>query len=92
MKWTNALKESSKDSLKPNAASHNNTSWYTDMGGCLEHSSSGGNLYYMRPALQEIIPVFGGSLLVFRLPKHAFIFCEVNVLIVLKFNSISVYF
>ena len=36
-----------KNSLKPtNAASHNNTSWYTDTDGVLEHSPSGGSLYY----------------------------------------------
>ena len=28
MKETNALKESSKNSLKPNTAFHNTTSWY----------------------------------------------------------------
>ena len=47
MKWANALKESSKkNSLKSNAASHNNASWYTDTDGILEHSPSGGSLYY----------------------------------------------
>ena len=46
MKWTKALKETSKKnpktknkSLKPNAASHNNASWYTGTDGFLEHSS-----------------------------------------------------
>ena len=39
MKWANALKESSKkDSLEPNAASHNNASWCSDTDGFLEHS------------------------------------------------------
>ena len=55
-----------KNSLKPNTASHNNTSWYTDTGGILEHSPSGGSLYYKGSNLQKIIPVFGGSLLIFR--------------------------
>ena len=61
MKWANALKESSKkkkNSLKPNAASHNNTSWDTDTDGFLEHSPSGGSLHYKVPALQKIIQVF----------------------------------
>ena len=44
-----------KNSLKPNAASHNNASWYTDTDGFLEHSPSGGNLYYKGPILQKII-------------------------------------
>ena len=35
-----------KNSLKPNAAFHNNTSWYTDTDGFLEHSPSEGSLYY----------------------------------------------
>ena len=30
-----------KSSLMPNAASHNNASWYTDTDGFLEHSLSG---------------------------------------------------
>ena len=33
-----------KNLLKPNAASHNNTSWYTDIDRFLEHSPSQGNL------------------------------------------------
>ena len=33
-----------KNSLKLNTASHNNTSWYTDPDGLLEHSPSGGSL------------------------------------------------
>ena len=40
------LKESSKKLLKPNTASHNDASWYTDTDGFLEHSASGGSLYY----------------------------------------------
>ena len=53
-----------KNPLKPNAASHNTTSWYTDTDGFLEHSSRGGSLYYKGPALQKIILSFGGSPLV----------------------------
>ena len=48
-----------KNSLKPNAASHSSASWYTDTDGFLEHSPSGGSLYYKRPALQKIILVLG---------------------------------
>ena len=51
-----------KNSVKPNAASHNNASWYTDTDGLLEHSPSGGNPYYNRTALQKIILFFGGPL------------------------------
>ena len=58
MKWANALKVLKKNSLKPNAASHNNASWCTDTDGFLEHSPSGGRLYYKGPILQKIIPVF----------------------------------
>ena len=45
-----------KNSLKPNTASHNNVSWYTDTGGFLGHSPSGGSLYYKGPVFQKIIP------------------------------------
>ena len=56
MKWVNTLKESSKtNSLKPNSASHNNANWYTNTDGFLEHSPSGGSLYYKGPTLQRII-------------------------------------
>ena len=41
MKWANTLKESSKKSLKPNAACHNNDSWHTDTVVFLEHWPSG---------------------------------------------------
>ena len=47
-----------KNSLKPNATSPNNTSWYTDTDGFPEYSPSEGSLYYKRPTLQEIIPGF----------------------------------
>ena len=35
---------------------------YTDADGFLEHSSSGGSLYYKGPTLQKIILVFLGPL------------------------------
>ena len=47
--------ESQKNSLKSNAASHNNSvSWYTDKDGFLDHSPGGGSPYYKGPALQKI--------------------------------------
>ena len=49
-----------KNSLKPNAASHNTTIWYSDTDGSLEHSSHGGSLYYKGPAIQKIILGFFG--------------------------------
>ena len=49
-----------KNSLKPNTASHNTTSWYTDTDGFLEHSPSRGSLYYKGCALQNIILGFLG--------------------------------
>ena len=58
MKWVNTLKVFKKKSLKPNTASHNNASWYTDTEGFLEHSPTGGSLYYKGPALQKIVPFF----------------------------------
>ena len=52
MKRAKALKESSKKySLKLNAASYNNASWYTDTDGSLEHSPGGG-----KPVLQGTCP------------------------------------
>ena len=47
-----------KNSLTPNADCHNNAIWYTDTDGFLEHSPSGGNLYYKGPTLQKVILVF----------------------------------
>ena len=52
--------------LKPNTASHNNASWYTDTDGLLEHSSSGGSLYYKGFPFQKIIPVLGGCPLIYK--------------------------
>ena len=48
-----------KNSLKENAASYNNASWYSDSDGFLEHSHSRGSLYYKGPTLQKIIPLGG---------------------------------
>ena len=62
-----------KNSLKLNAASHNNTSWYTGTDGFLEHSPSGGSLYYKAPALQKVILVLGGSSLHIRTHTHTYI-------------------
>ena len=47
-----------KNSLKQNAASHNNASWYTDTDGFLEHSPSGRSLYYHDPSLKIILVIF----------------------------------
>ena len=46
---------SSKKSLKPNAASHNNASWHTDTDVFLEHSPGRVSLYCMGHAHQKII-------------------------------------
>ena len=56
------------NSLEPNTASHNNASWYTDANGVfLEHSLSGGSLYYKGSTCQKIIPGFLGSPLIYEL-------------------------
>ena len=57
MKWAKAL-SLQKNSLKPNAASHNNARWSTDTDGFLEHSLTRGSLYYKGPTLQKVILVF----------------------------------
>ena len=45
-----------KVSLKPKAASHNNTIWYTtDTDGLLEQSPSWGSLYYKKLIVQKMI-------------------------------------
>ena len=49
-----------KKFTKVNAASHKNASGYADTDGFLEHSPSGGSLYYKGSALQKVIPVFWG--------------------------------
>ena len=64
VKGVKAFECSKKNSLKPNTASHKNASFYTDTDGFLEHSSSGGNLYYKGPSLQKVIPGFGVSPLI----------------------------
>ena len=47
------------------------TNWYTDTHEFLEHSPSGGILYYKEPTLQKIIPGgFGGSSLYHWLELH----------------------
>ena len=61
MKWANTLKESSKNSLKLNIASHNNASWDTDSDAFPDHSPSGGSLYYKGLTLQKIILFWGGE-------------------------------
>ena len=48
-----------KNSLKLHAASHHNTSWYTDIDGFLGHSPSRGSLYYKALTLQKIVPFMG---------------------------------
>ena len=59
------VESSKKNSLKPNTASDNNASWYTDTDGFLEHSPSGGSLCYKRSTPQNIILCFGDSSLVY---------------------------
>ena len=59
IKWAN-MSSFQKNSLNPNAASHNNASWFTDTDGFLEHSPSRESLYYKGLALQKIISVFRG--------------------------------
>ena len=49
-----------KKSLKMNAASHNNASWYTNTDGLLEHSLRKVSLYHKGPELKKII-LFGGD-------------------------------
>ena len=58
MKWANTL-SLQKNSLKLNAASHNNARWYTDADGFLEHSPSMGVLQGARPP-EDNSRVFGG--------------------------------
>ena len=72
MKWANMLKESSKNSLKPNTASHTNASWYTDTDVFLEYSPSGGSLYYKGPTLHKIIPILLGVIPCISILRHPF--------------------
>ena len=67
MNWANALKRVFKKiSLKPNTASHNTTSWYTNTNGFLEHTQQ------EKPVLQGASPPthnsgFLGSPLIYML-------------------------
>ena len=54
-----------KNSLKPNAASHNNTSWSTDTYGFLEHTPNGESLDYKGSPIPEDNSGFWGFPLVF---------------------------
>ena len=65
--------ESSEKFVKLNTSSHNTTSWCIDTDGFLEHSPSGGSLYYKAPALQKVILVLGGSSLHIRTHTHTYI-------------------
>ena len=62
VKWAKAMKESSKNSLKPNRASHNNAIWHSDTDGFLEHLLSGG-----KAVLQRVHPPEDNSIFL-RLP------------------------
>lgn len=61
LKRANALRAFKENALKPNAASHTNSRRPPDQDGFLGLPPSGGSLFYRRPALQKIIPDFGGS-------------------------------
>ena len=52
---------SKKNSLKPHTASHNNTNWYTDTDGFLEHSPSGGSLLQGTCPPEDYSRVFFGG-------------------------------
>ena len=52
--------------LKPNSASHNNASRYTNTDGYLEYAPSGGRLYCKGPTVRKIILFGGGSPLVYK--------------------------
>ena len=64
-----------KNSLKLNAAPHNNASWYTDTDGFLRHSPNGGSLYKGH-TLQKIISVFGGWV-PFHLCQHSLMYAYI---------------
>ena len=86
-----------KNSLQPNAASHNNASWYTDPDGFLEHSASGGSLYYNGPGLQKIIPFWGWgppsyTLVVFSIPTSIRILSfKLKLRRILRFKKLKIY-
>ena len=75
MKWANTLSLQKKNSLKPNTTSHNNISWHTDTDGFLEHSPSGGSLYYKGPILQKIILFWG-------IPPHIYIWNKIYLIFI----------
>ena len=52
--------ESSKKIHWSQTDSYNNSSWYTDIDGFLEHSPSEGSLYCKVPTLQKVIQGFLG--------------------------------
>ena len=62
-----------KISLKPNAASHNNASWYTDTDGFQENSPSKGSLKPVLQGIQKIILDFWGK---GRVPPHITFICS----------------
>ena len=68
--------------LKPNAASHNNASWYTGTEGFLEHSPSRGSLYYKGPTPQKIIPVFSWGSPLYTTVTIPEMFLRINDLVV----------
>ena len=63
-----------KNSLKVHAASYN-AKWYTDTDGFLEHSPSGGSLYYTGPILQKIILFWG-------IPPHIYIWNKIYLIFI----------
>ena len=80
-----------KISLKLNATSHNNTSWHTDRDGFLEHSPSGGSLYYKEPTLQKTILGFLGPpsyIWTYIYEGSGYQFCSVSP----KTNLLSIFY
>ena len=59
--------------LKPNSASHNNASWYTDTDRFLKHSPTRASLYSKVPAFQKIY-------LVFHSPSYIYIYVVLQFL------------
>ena len=62
-----------KNSLKPNAASPNNASWYTNTNGFLEHSPTGGSLYYPWHCTYDNFRVFGVPLVAILYASNFFL-------------------
>ena len=93
MKWANTLKESSKGKfIEAEPASHNNTSWYTDTDGFLEHSPNGGSLDYKGLALQKIILGFGGSPLIYTVSFIVTISCLCGILVTINVLILTHYY